>query len=346
MRVLVSCLAAVLMAVLATACAPSRAAIDYTMSEGIVWPGQPEKPRIKYLWSLQRVEGGEGPGKFARFVAGDIGYDASAPQYSDVLVAPHGVFVDDREVLYVADPGAKRVTVVNLKDMKSFNITRAGGMSLMTPIGVVVSPDGRVYVSDADLAKVAVFNEKGKFMKFFGGEFKRPTGLAINAAEELIYVADTWEHMVYVYGFDGTRKGSIGQRGEGPGKLNYPTHISVDADGLLYVSDTLNFRIQIFSPTGKLLNTFGLIGDSFDTFDKIKGIAVDTEGHIYVVDSAQDMVKIYNREGELLLFFGKTGQYYGDFNLPAGIYIDANDRIYIADSMNMRLQAFQFLGGD
>ena len=340
------CFLAALTVVFTVSCAPSKGAIDYTMSGGIVYPGPPEKPRIKYLWSFWRVSGGGGQSKFIRFVAGDIGYDASAPQYSDVLVAPHGVFVDDREVLYVADPGAGRVSVINLKSMDSFNIKSAGRVSLATPIGVVVSPDGRIYVSDADLAKVAVFNKKGKFMKFLAGDFKRPTGLAINAAEELMYVADTWEHMVYVYGFDGTRKGSIGQRGEGPGKLNYPTHISVDADGVLYVSDTLNFRVQMFSPSGKFLNSFGVIGDSYGTFDKIKGIAVDTEGHIYVVDSAQDMVKIYNKEGELLLFFGKKGRYYGDFNLPAGIYIDANDRIYVADSMNMRLQVFQFLGGD
>jgi DNA-binding beta-propeller fold protein YncE len=346
MRVLALCFLAALTAVFTGACAPSKGAIDYTMSEGIIYPGPPEKPRIKYLWSLRRVSGGAGPSKFMRLVAGDVDYDISDPQNSDVLVMPQSVFVDDREILYIADPGAGRVSVIDLKSMDSFNIKRAGGGSLVTPIGVVVSPDGRVYVSDADLARVAVFNEKGKFMKFFSGEFKRPTGLAINAAEKLIYVADTWEHMVYVYGFDGTRKGSIGQRGEGPGKLNYPTHISVDADGLIYVSDTLNFRVQMFSPSGKFLNEFGIVGDSYGTFDKIKGIAVDTEGHIYVADAAQDMVKIFDKQGRLLLFFGKKGHFYGNFYLPAGIFIDSKDRIYVADSLNMRLQVFQFLGGD
>jgi sugar lactone lactonase YvrE len=230
--------------------------------------------------------------------------------------------------------------------MDTVNITRAGGLYLATPIGVVASPDGRIYATDADLANVAMFNEKGKFIKFFEGGFKRPTGLAINPSEGLVYVSDTWAHVIYVYGLDGTRRGTIGQRGEGPGNLNYPTHVFVDNDGLIYVSDTLNFRVQIFKPSGELVNSFGVLGESFDKFDKIKGIAVDTEGHIYVSDAAQNMVKIFDKEGRLLLFFGKKGHFYGHFDLPAGIFIDSRNRIYVADSLNMRLQVFQFLGGD
>ncbi len=58
------------------------------------------------------------------------------------------------------------------------------------------------------------------------------------------------------------------------------------------------------------------------------------------------MIKIFDKEGRLLLFFGEKGSFYGNFDLPAGIFIDSNNRIYVADSLNMRLQVFQFLGGD
>ncbi len=335
-----------LAAMLLASCGPSKAAVDYTMTESIIWPGPPEKPRIKYLWSLRRVSGGEGPSRFIRMVTGEIDYDISDPRNSDVLVSPHGVYVDRNERLYIADPGAGRVSVINLENMESFNIVGVRGRNLAAPIGVVAAPDGRIYVSDADLAKVAVFNEKGKFIKFFSGEFKRPTGLAINPARGIIYVADTWGHVVYSYSLDGARIAAIGQRGEGRGKLNYPTHLAVDGSGNIYVSDTLNFMVQIFSPAGSFVNSFGVVGDQFNAFEKIKGIAVDTEGHIYIVDSAQDMVKIYDKDGRLLLFFGRKGHYYGEFYLPSGIYIDESNRIFVTDSLNMRLQAFQFLGGD
>jgi len=337
---------AALAAVSAASCVPSKAAIDRTMADGIIWPGPPEKPRIKYLWSMRFVSGGEGGSRFLRLVAGETDHDVSDPRYSDTLIAPHGVFVDGRENLYVADPAAGRVSVINLKTMDSYNITDAGSEDLAAPIGVVASPDGRIFVSDADRARVAAFNEKGKFMKSFEGEMKRPTGLALDAGRGVVYVADTWAHVIYKYSIEGARLGSIGRKGSAPGELYYPTHIFADDKGFLYVADTLNFRIQIFDPEGKLVKAFGVIGDSFDTFDKVKGIAVDTEGHIYVTDSAQNMVKIFDREGRLLLFFGEPGRFYGQFDLPAGIFIDSRNRVYVADNMNMRLQVFQFLGGN
>jgi DNA-binding beta-propeller fold protein YncE len=327
-------------------CAPTKGRIDYAMSEGIIWPGPPEKPRIKYLWSLSQVAGGESAGQFARFLAGDIEYDITDPQNSDMLVAPNGIFVDSQGVIYIADTGGSRISVIDTKTMESFNIKMAGGNFMLAPIGVVASSGGRIYVSDADLARVGIFDEKGKFIKFFEGEFKRPTGLAINQEAGLIYVADTWGHVIYVYGLDGSRKGTIGQRGEEPGKLNFPTHLFVDKDGLVYVSDTLNFRVQIFTPDGKLVKSFGVLGETLESFEKLKGVAVDSEGHIYVTDAAQDVVKIFDREGRLLLLFGEKGSFYGEFNLPAGIFIDSQNRIYVADNLNRRIQAFQFLGGD
>ena len=327
-------------------CAKSKAFIDFTMSERIIWPGPPEKPRIKYLWSLQRVSGGEGPGRLLRIIAGDPDYSNPDPTSSDLVVRPQGLFAGQDDILYIADPGASRVTIIDLKDMTSFNIKSAGIIPLASPIGVVADQKGTIYVTDAELKTVLVFNKNGKFMSNFEGAFERPTGIAITPAADTIYVADTWGHVVYVYGLDGKRRGTISKRGEDPGKLNYPTHVAVDRDGFLYVSDTLNFKVQIFTSSGTFIRSFGVIGDSYDTFDKIKGISVDSEGHIYIADSAQDMIKIYDREGRLLLFFGKKGHQYGMFSLPTGIYVDSRDRIFVADSQNRRIQAFKFLGGD
>lgn len=346
MRIIVLLTASVFMAC-SVSCTHSRAVIDYTMSEGIIWPGPPEKPRIKYLWSLQRVRGAEKKGKLLRVLAGDAETgDYADPRDSDLLVNPHGIFVDEKDVLYVTDTGALRVNVIDLNTMDSFVIRKAGEAYFSAPIGVVSGPDGRIYVTDADLAAVAVYNKNGKFLSVFEGGMKRPTGLAINSSEGIVYVADTWGHAVYLYDLDGKRLGSIGRRGEGPGALNYPTHIWVDRNGMLYVSDTLNFRVQVFSKSGEPVTSFGLAGDAFGSFDKLKGIAVDSVGHIYVTDSAQDMIKIFNREGRLLLFFGQKGTRRGNFYLPAGIYIDGKERIFVADSLNGRVQAFQFLGGD
>jgi DNA-binding beta-propeller fold protein YncE len=319
------------------------AQIDYTLGGGIRWPGPPEQARIQYLWSLQRVSGAETRGVLGRLVAGEED-PLEDPRSSGLLNRPQGLFVDERNVLYVADPGAYRVSVVNLDTLESFHITKWGDRDLFSPVGVAANPEGRIFVTDAELGTVLVFDPQGKFVKAFVGRFERPTGIAISPATGRVYVADTWGHMVYVHDTEGRRLMSFGGRGEEPGRLNYPTHLALDRDGRLYVSDSLNFRVQVFSPAGEYLASFGSLGDTFRDFEKIKGIGVDGEGHVYVADSAQDMVKIFNREGQLLLFFGSRGSFYGRFFLPTGIFVDRRDRIFVSDSLNRRIQVFQFLG--
>lgn len=340
---LVSLLAAVV--AWSASCAPSKAIMDYTMTESIVWPGGKEKPRIKFLWTLQRLAGGEET-QFERFIGGELDHAIGDPRNSALLINPHGVFVDGNDRMYIADPGAFRVSVVDLKTTETFQILYAGVEPLQFPLGVVADPEGRIYVTDPEMRKVVVFDKDGKFLYFFEGSFKRPTGIAVDIKRKVVYVTDTWDHKIFKYNYGGQRLAVIGKRGEGHGEFNYPTHLAIAPDGALNVSDTMNFRVQILSPEGKYINSFGVAGDTFDTFDKIKGIAVDTEGHIYVVDSKQDTVRIYNREGRLLLFFGNTGRFYGEFTLPTGIYIDSKDRIFVSDSWNMRIQTFQFLGGN
>jgi len=339
-----ACVALLIMSALALSCSHSTAGIDLSMSDRIFWPGGEEKPRIKYLWSLQRVRGAKA-GSVSRVLFGDSFHGVSLKD-SDDLVSPHGVHFDTGGRLLITDPGAGRINVINMDDMHSFSITETGDVSVFSPIAVVSGTDKRIYVSDSGLGRVGIFEPDGDFIRFIDGDFRRPTGLAIDRDRGFLYVADTWSHVIYKYDIEGRRLGSIGKRGKDVGEFNYPTHLAVGRDGTLYVSDTLNFRVQYFDIDGNPLGSFGLPGDSYKSFDKIKGIAVDSEGHIYVTDSVQDMVKIFDRNGRLLLFFGQRGNYYGDFIHPAGIYIDADDRIYVADTLNRRVQTFQFLGGD
>lgn len=327
-------------------CAPAyRAQLDAAASGGIVWPGSPEKPRIKYLWSLSNVAAGPSGERNTDYLDIIAGGGANDPQTADTLLRPQGIYVDEKRY-YIADPGAARLTVIDRKTMDVLQIAEAGGgESLSYPRGVAADSSGTIYLSDSELKKVMAYRPDGKFLLDFEGGFLRPEGLAIDRGRGVLYVVDTDAHTVYIYGTDGKRRGAIGRRGEGPGEFYYPTYAAVDKDGNVYVTDFLNFRVQKFSPDGKFLNAIGRLGDSYDTLDKPKGVAVDTEGHIYIVDGAGNTVKIFDQEGRLLLFFGEKGERYGDFYLPAGIFIDDSNVIYVADMLNRRIQAFQFLGG-
>ncbi len=326
-------------------CAPQKAYIDRSVSGMILWPGPPEPPRIKYKWSVSMIATTvEGKRGLYDFLVGDVEGDVSDPRTSNVLMRPFGVFADQKEKLYIADAGAYRVTVIDLKTSDVFNITSAKDEEFLAPVGVVADSAGRIYVSDAVLSKVFVFGESGKYLFNFEGAFKRPTGMAIDSRTSRIYVSDTLENTVYIYSLDGKRLGNIGQMGSTEGNLNLPTHLFVDKHGLLYVMDAMNFRVQIFNSEGLYIGAIGSLGDAYHNLDKPKGVAVDSEGNIYVVDSIKDTVKIFDKEGNLLLFFGNSGFDYGDFWLPSGIFIDDKDMIYVADTYNMRIQAFQFVG--
>lgn len=342
----IECLSVSLLALsLGAACTPVyKAHVDMTGSGGIVWPGQPEKPRIKYLWSLRDLAPSPEGSKGVLDAVSGKSEESDTPDFN-TLIRPQGVYVDDKKI-YIADPGAMRVSVVDRVTMDVLQITEARGESLQYPRGVVADPAGNIYVSDSEMKKVISYSPDGKFRFFFKGDFARPEGLAVDAVRGLIYVVDTDGHVVYVYGADGEARGKIGGKGSGVGEFYYPTYAATDKEGNLYVTDFLNFRVQIFSPAGAPVKIIGSLGDSYDTLDKPKGVAVDTEGHVYIVDGARNMVKIFDREGRLLLFFGQKGERYGDFYLPAGIFIDSKDIIYVADSINMRIQAFQFLGGN
>ncbi|MDO9288325.1 MAG: hypothetical protein Q7T83_06000, partial [Thermodesulfovibrionales bacterium] len=102
-------------------CAPVyKANIDYIASEGILWPGQPEKPRIKYLWNLYSLAPRM---SFVDFLAG--GGDPSDPKASRALVMPYSVYFEG-ERLYVADSGAMRATVINIKTMEVLQLGLSG----------------------------------------------------------------------------------------------------------------------------------------------------------------------------------------------------------------------------
>lgn len=328
-----------------TACAPPRAFIDKSAMGQIVWPGHPEKPRVQYLWNINKIAsaGEDGKKGFVDVALGEVSGDVSDPGTSNTLMRPYGVFVDSNEKLYVTDPGAFRVTIIDIKTAKVINIYGTGKDGFLSPIGVVADNGGRIYISDSGLKKVFVFDEKGDYLFQFEGEFKRPTGMAIDIKSSRIYLSDTLEHKVYLYSLEGKRLGSLGKPGSMTGEFNFPTHLFVDKDGFLYVTDAMNFRVQIFNPEGTFVGKVGSPNDAYSDLDKPKGVAVDTRGNIYVVDSIQDTVKIFDRDSSLLLSFGQKGFIYGNLYLPSGIFIDQKNIIYVADTYNMRVQAFQFL---
>jgi DNA-binding beta-propeller fold protein YncE len=305
-----------------------------------VWPLAPEKPRVQHIKTFITPQDlGVKKGFFAKlweFIAGE---DAA-----DRIISPHGVTADGNGRVYVADWGGKCIHFFDFEKKKydKFSETKLG--KLASPIGMALDDDGLLYVTDSALRRVFVFNgTKNKRVIGEDNSLLRPTGVAVNAREKRLYVADTLGHRVDVFTLEGEKQFSFGKRGTGDGEFNYPTHIAIDPAGTVYVMDTLNFRVQVFDKDGTFITLFGQTGTGIHDFIKPKGIAVDSEGHVWVSDEIRNSIQVFDRKGKLLLIFGKTGIGRGEFNMPAGLFFDNKDRLYVADSYNYRVQMFQYL---
>ncbi len=309
------------------------------------WPEPPETTRIVF----ERVWVGESDFQSSgtvRSLLNLIGVREPAGwqmrQPIALAVTPSG----DR--LYVADYGQRLVGVFDFTKREVRLIGTEQPLGL--PIGVALSPNGELVVSDQQRRRLLFFDGEGNFKRAVSiKEVERPTGLAIDKKRGRIYVVDgssrdSMNHVVRVYDLDGRYLMQIGKgRGQRDGYLFFPTYVAVDEEGRIYVADSMNSRVSCFDPEGEFIRTYGERGDSPGTFNKPKGIAFDTFGNMYVVDSAWSAVQIWNKQGDVLLSFGGRSRLPGLFQNPTAIAIDGNNRIYVADTFNFRVNVYRLV---
>lgn len=307
-----------------------------------VWPPMPSPARVAHRLNVRVASDLAEPG-FFRKIFSTIAGDAEM-----TLIRPHGVAVEEGRFLYVTDQERQGVVVLGLDSWAERLIDRIGDVYFVSPVGVAACGE-TLAVSDSALKRVYVLKPDGELVRTIGpeGDFSRPTGLAFDRASGQLYVVDTLANEVCIFSLaSGRLVRRFGSPGTGPGKLNYPTHIFLDAKGRTYVTDSMNFRVQVFDAKGKYLFHIGSHGDASGHLAVPKGIGVDSRGHIYIVDSYFSTLQIFNQNGAFLMGLGGVGESSGLFQVPAGLTVDSHDRIYVCDSFNKRLQILEYVGGD
>lgn len=183
------------------------------------------------------------------------------------------------------------------------------------PMGVAVSDDGRIYVTDSGNNRVCEFDAQGRFVQEFGS-----FGVAKPSADAIA---------TYV-----------------PGSLNYPVGIDLDDDGNVYVASFYNDSIEVFDADGTPVRRFpdpttvtGRGGSGYGG----RGIAVTDVAvrgdRVYATDAYQ--IVIFTLEGELVTQWGKPGIGPGDLDRPNGIAVSEDgETVYVSDSNHARLTAF------
>jgi DNA-binding beta-propeller fold protein YncE len=264
------------------------------------------------------------------------------------IAAHHGrIYVGDslQHAILVFDIPAKKFFKIGTEDDED------GHGKLSQPMGLDIDKQGNVYVLDAKLKQVLVYDPDGKFLRNFGDGtmLYKPAGLGVTPDGTRVYAVDIGgtssnEHKIVVFnGITGERLPDIGKRGVGPGEFNLPRDVTIAPDGSIYVVDGGNFRVQKFDKDGKYLSSFGAIGRQSGQFSRPKEAAVDPSGNVYVVDTAFGNFQIFNSEGQVLLAIGVRSNTNGPamYSLPAGIAVDDDGRIYVVDQFFRKFDVFR-----
>ncbi|MGE3179987.1 MAG: SMP-30/gluconolactonase/LRE family protein [Phycisphaerae bacterium] len=174
------------------------------------------------------------------------------------------------------------------------------------------------------------------------GEFAVPRAIACDKSK--VYVADTGNHRVQVFDYDGKHLLTFGEYGGNDGQFTNPRGIAVDASGNIYVADTDHHRIQKFDGSGKHLLSFGARGYYPGLLAEPCGIAVYKD-ELFVADRMNHRIQVFDLDGQVRYEWGlhvvKPGQGEGHFHYPDSIAISRDGKYAaVGESFQNRVQVF------
>ena len=193
--------------------------------------------------------------------------------------SPVGVAVDAAGTVYVADKGNANLPLgepANGSVKKIVNGITASISSSANNIityGVAVDAAGAVYAPNT--LDYYVYKYVGISPYQIASGFSFPTGIAVDAAGTVVYVADRDNNAIKK--ITGSTVTSIGYG------FNSPYGIAVDISGAVYIADAGNNAIKKI--VGNTVTTLG------SGFYSPRGVAVDAAGTVYVADWGNGVVK-------------------------------------------------------
>ena len=260
------------------------------------------------------------------------------------------IFVTDshRACVFVLDPAGEMITSFTGEPDEEF--------TLELPTSIAVASNGTIYVVDAALKKLIIFDQSYQPIRAVSFKEEPPKGVAI------VRRADGTEEL-WVVSYSGVTRGTLEgdfewgyyRRGVGPGEFNNPTALaglSTETSTTVFVCDTFNYRIQAFDVLDDTLRVKWIYGGSPEQgadaggrgtarlLDLPVDVASDGKGQVFVLDGMGATIATLDGDtGELVTAFGTVGTQDGDFLYPAALTY-GDDQIWVADQGNSRVSAF------
>jgi hypothetical protein len=189
--------------------------------------------------------------------------------------------------------------------------------------GVVEDSQGRIYIhhtvnnASESHDTMVVFDEKGKFIKSWGKDFKggaHGLHIAKEGKNEFLYLCDTKRALVVKTTLDGEEVFTLGYPDEaeaykpgadGAKKKYSPTNLALAPNGDIYVGDGYGSSyINQYDKAGKYIRTFGGPGKEAGQLLCPHGLIVDSRGK-------QPVVTVADRTNKRLQHFTLDGKHVG-----------------------------------
>lgn len=204
----------------------------------------------------------------------------------------------------------------------------------------VAKQDGSVDEVDQGGRKILSLQQKDKEGAAI---LKQPESIAV--ADGVIYVADSENSQVAMFGPEGKYQGSFGAKrggffgGKAGVELSSPHAVAVH-EGVVYVSDTGNGKIQMFGSNGVFLATLDIENAAENKSAQEKklpyklseptDIAINARGDVYVLDASDGLIKVYSAQGKYIKHLLKEGKALAFAMGKEGVYVADKDTLVVS----------------
>lgn len=206
-----------------------------------------------------------------RFSVHDVAHHTDCLYITECNTPYGSVFVYDKEGNH------KQTVKVGYKGIGGIAVTDRA-------IFVTSSEDNSVYKLDMPAG-----SNKQVFVKEKDVLIRCPSYIASDGRH--VCVSSSNNNNVFLFDMNGVVKYVYGGRGAGPGQLNFPRGVLIDARGRVLICDRDNHRICIVSTDGKHLQSVDLIKDGLK---RPVGLALSSTGKLVVTCNDSKRLVIYD----------------------------------------------------
>lgn len=283
------------------------------------------------------------------------------------LSSPEDMFVDENNMLYIADTGNRRIVIYDIA--KGEIADELTSSEFTAPRGVYVTEEGDIYVADSGAKAVLIFDRNFKLTgklgrpdsPIFADTNYEPKRVAVDGGGNVyligegvyngvIQLAKTGEFLGYfaVNDADLTFAQRLQQmlftRAQLANLIDINptvfTNVFVDRSGIVYTATSGTHRNGMKKHS---TNGGNMFKSNVWSYDSLTDLYVDDSGLIYTC-SSEGYINIYSKNGEEIFSFGSyvtTVDISGLFTSLPSIAVDADGSIWAVDGSKGYLQSFK-----